>query len=145
MRLILFLFMMILCLVSVNAYNDTWINETFYNITYINENFYLKNETYNKTQIDNLINPSEIETEVLKIGQCPSTSAGMRNLWIITIILLILGISFIIFNHQLFSIGIGLIMIILSLNFYDCGSILNYILILIGLSYMLIGLFQKPR
>jgi hypothetical protein len=85
---------------------------------------------------------TETETEIIYIGECPYTDGGLRNLWIITLICVLIGIFAYIFKIYGFTLFSGFSMIILSLSFFSCGDILNYILLILGLLYIFISVLE---
>jgi hypothetical protein len=104
--------------------NDTLGNTAFKEISFITG--------YDRPIIDNII-----------IGKCPTTKQPMINLWIIIIICVFIGFVGIYVKQPILPIILGFGLIILSLSLFDCGEILSYNVLVLGVLYIYSGVTIK--
>lgn len=76
----------------------------------------------------------------LTFGQCPETTTGQTNMWIITGIFLLLGIVGMFTRIPGLAMLGGFGLIFMSLITWGCGAIIGYGLIITGVTYLMIAL-----
>lgn len=79
----------------------------------------------------------------LTFTSCPKTNTGITFMWVFLILLILLCIVGIIFNYPLIT-GISAFMLfMLCIALWNCGTLLSYFSLILGIIFMLTALAQK--
>jgi len=80
------------------------------------------------------------DTEAFKLGVCPTTEQGYKNMWYIIGIIFIMGMFAVIYKIIGLIIGSGTLLIFMSLSVMTCGYFLGVVIIGFGIGFIITGL-----
>lgn len=77
-------------------------------------------------------------------GKCPDTKQGHVNMWILISLFIIIGLAGSLFKSAGLAVLSGFILIFSSMIMWGCGAIFSFALMILGLTFIIIGLSIKP-
>lgn len=121
-------------------YSSSRIGEHFVLVRFYDEP-YNNTDTNNNDMLTECVNSFNVGgVDEITFGQCPMSEKGQDNLWYGILILVGVGlVGMMLKNFALTGLS-GMLLLFMTLVVWNCGMMLGIITILLGLTYIVIGL-----